>query len=126
MPAGRGEPTTIPAALALAVHRFGDDEAVVDGAQRLSFSSLAERVHAIAGALLASGIEAGDRVAIWAPNSLEWIVAALGVQIAGGCIVPLNTRFKGAEAQHILQCSRARFLVMVERFLGNSYPQLLQ
>ena len=40
----------------------------------------------------------GDRVAVWAPNSLEWIVAALGVTTAGGVLVPVNTRFRGAEA----------------------------
>ena len=57
---------------------------------------------------LASGIERGDRVAVWAPNSLEWIVAALGVTTAGGVLVPVNTRFKGAEAAYVLARSGAR------------------
>ena len=56
---------------------------------------------------LASGIEPGDRVAVWAPNSLEWIVAALGVTTAGGVLVPINTRFKGAEAAYVLARSGA-------------------
>ena len=61
-----------------------------------------------ARALVAAGIEPGDRVAVWAPNSLEWIVAALGVTTAGGVLVPVNTRFKGAEAAYVLARSGAR------------------
>ena len=45
-----------------------------------------------------SGIEPGDRVAIWAPNCTEWVIAALGISAAGAVIVPPNTRFKGGEA----------------------------
>ena len=44
----------------------------------------------------------GDRVAIWAPNGYRWIVAALGLWEAGAVLVPVNTRFKGAEAAVIL------------------------
>ena len=72
-----------------------------------------------ARALLASGIERGDRVAVWAPNSLEWIVAALGVTTAGGVLVPVNTRFKGAEAAYVLARSGARVL---SRCAGSSTP----
>ena len=52
------------------------------------------------------GHRAGDRVAVWAPNSLEWIVAALGVTTAGGVLVPINTRFRGAEAAYVLGAQR--------------------
>jgi acyl-CoA synthetase (AMP-forming)/AMP-acid ligase II len=73
--------------------RFGDAEAVVDGPLRLSFIELAERVRRAAGAFAKSGVDKGDRVAIWAPNLLEWIVAATGLHAAGAVLVPLNTRF---------------------------------
>ncbi|MEZ5269266.1 MAG: AMP-binding protein [Microthrixaceae bacterium] len=90
---------TIPALLAEAVQRRGDAEALVDlsGPQpvRLSFSDLAERVDGVAKGLIAAGIDAGDRVAIWAPNCWEWVVALLGLQSAGAVLVPLNTRYKG-------------------------------
>ena len=45
--------------------------------------------------VVANGVEPGDRVAIWAPNTLDWIVSALGAVSAGAVLVPLNTRFKG-------------------------------
>jgi len=119
-------PRTIPHVVLAAAARSGEQIAVVDGAHRVSYRALADRMLRAAAAFIAAGLQKGERVAIWAPNSLEWIVAAVGVQAAGGCVVPLNTRFKGAEVQHVLNCSRARFLIMVDRFLGNSYPQLLQ
>ena len=60
----------------------------------------------MAAALIATGIEPGDRVAIWAPNCWEWVVALLGLQSAGAALVPLNTRYKGVEAADILRRSR--------------------
>ena len=53
-------------------------------------------------AAIAAGIHPGDRVAMWAPNMAEWIVAALGLVGAGAALVPLNTRFKGPEAAYVI------------------------
>ncbi len=102
-----------------------DTEAVVDGDRRVDYSDLRDRVDAAARALLAVGIERGDRVAIWAPNSLEWIVAALGITSVGAVLVPVNTRFKGAEASFVLARSGARVLFTVRGFLDTDYPALL-
>jgi len=116
---------TIPAMVRDAARRFGDAEAVVDGDRRVTFRELVAAVGDVARALIASGIERGDRVAVWAPNSLEWIVVALGVTTAGGVLVPVNTRFRGAEAAYILDRSRARALFTVRGFLDTDYPALL-
>ena len=72
-----------------------------------------------------SGIERGDRVAVWAPNSLEWIVAALGVTTAGGVLVPVNTRFRGRRGGVRARASGARALFTVRGFLDTDYPALL-
>lgn len=74
---------------------------------------------------MARGVEAGDKVAVWAPNSTEWIVAMLGIACAGGVLVPLNTRYRGAEAAEILRRSRARILITVSDFLGRDYRSML-
>jgi acyl-CoA synthetase (AMP-forming)/AMP-acid ligase II len=116
---------TTPALVRSAAERFGPSEAVVDGDVRLTFSELAAAVDEAGRAFLAAGIERGDRVAIWSPNVWEWIVALLGLQSAGGVVVPINTRYKGAEAAFILQASRARILVTVNGFLGNDYVGML-
>jgi acyl-CoA synthetase (AMP-forming)/AMP-acid ligase II len=70
-------------------------------------------------------VEPGDTVAIWAPNSSQWIVAMLGIACAGAVLVPLNTRYKGGEAAHILNRSRAKLLITVGEFLGQDYRKML-
>jgi acyl-CoA synthetase (AMP-forming)/AMP-acid ligase II len=122
---------TIPSLVEDAAARFGETEALVDAhgpngtVIRLTFDQLAEDVAAATRALLANGIEREDRVAIWAPNSAAWVVAALGAVGAGAVLVPLNTRFKGAEAAYILRSSGARILFTVSGFLGIDYPAML-
>ena len=116
---------TIPALARSAAERFGDAEAVVDDEVRLTFIELAAAADEAGRAFMAAGVELGDRVAIWSPNIHEWIIALLGLQAAGGVVVPINTRYKGAEAAHILVTSRARILVTVDGFLGNDYVAML-
>src|SRR3954452_22994877 len=108
-----------------AADRRGDAEAVVEGTRRIDFAKLGTMVDSTARALMAAGIERGDRVAVWAPNSLEWIVAALGITSAGGTLVPINTRFRGVEAAFVLERSGARALFTVRGFLDTDYPALL-
>ncbi|MGW7332350.1 FadD3 family acyl-CoA ligase [Streptomyces sp. NPDC054840] len=109
-----------------AAAQYADREAVVDGRTRISYTQLGERVERATAACVAAGIEPGDRVAVWAPNTLEWIVSALGAVSAGAVLVPLNTRFKGAEAAYVLQRSRARLLFVTGTFLGTSYVASLR
>jgi len=98
--------------------RFGDAEAIVDGPVRLSFIQLADRVRCAAGAFAAAGVTRGDRVAIWAPNSAEWIIAAFGLLTAGGVLVPVNTRFKAGEADDVIRRSGAKLVLVEKGFLG--------
>ena len=122
---------TIGRLLGDAATRFGDSEALVDptgddgAGARFSYLELYERAQAVARALIAAGLEPGDRVAIWAPNIWEWPVVCCGLHLAGGVLVPLNTRYKGIEAAYILNRSRAKFLFTVQGFLGNNYVTML-
>ncbi len=117
---------TIPGLFTDAAHRFGDAEAIVDGDVRLSWNDVEARNRRAAKAFLAAGVQPGDRVAIWAPNCHEWVAALVGLQSVGGVLVPLNTRYKGAEAAWILARSRAVALVTVDGFLGNGYVDMLR
>ncbi|HET6304474.1 MAG TPA: FadD3 family acyl-CoA ligase [Myxococcota bacterium] len=116
---------TTPECLARAAARHGFACAIQDGSVYLSFAALEAEVLRAARAFLAAGVVRGDRVAIWAPNLWEWIVAALGLQSAGAVLVPLNTRFKAAEAGFVLGRSRARILITVADFLGVNYAESL-
>ena len=117
---------SIPAMLRAVAATQGETEAIVDGDRRVDFATLRTLVDDGARALVAAGIRPGDRVALWAPNSLDWVVAALGITTAGAVLVPVNTRFKGAEAGYALARSGARLLFTVRGFLDADYPALLR
>lgn len=117
---------TIPRMLALSAARHGAATAIEDGDVVLSFEELTARVRVAARALLAREVEARDRIAIWAPNMWEWVVAALAVHSVGAVVVPINTRYKGAEAATLLNESGAVALFTVTDFLATNYVALLR
>ncbi|GGL86267.1 AMP-binding protein [Glutamicibacter protophormiae] len=119
------QPQTIPALVAYAAEHFTDREALVDGPARLSFAELAEQVRQTSAALIASGVKHGDKVAIWAPNTARWVIAALAATSVGAAMVPLNSRYRGIEAHQILSRAEARVLFVAEGFLDTSYTRLL-
>lgn len=85
--------------------------AVVDGEQTFTFRELHRRCRALAGALSHLGINKGDRVAILAANSHQYIETYVGVPAAGFVVVPLNTRHAEPELEYALRDSAARVLI---------------
>lgn len=118
-------PPTIPHAAEAAALRWGDVPGLIENGRTWTFAELWNDARAAGSAFLARGIGVGDVVAIWAPNQREWILAAIGLQIAGAALVPLNTRLKGKEAGDILRRSRTRLLFTVSDFLGADYRTLI-
>ncbi len=116
---------TGPGALRAAARVWQDRPALETPTRQWSFAQLWADVMATAKALHAAGVRSGDRVAVWAPNQPEWILAALGAQCLGAALVPLNTRLRGREAADILRRSHARVLFTAAPFLGTDYPTLL-
>ena len=112
---------TTPEVVRAAASRFGARDGLVDGDRRWTFADIAHRVDECARSFIALGLKHGDRVAVWAPNGAEWIFAALGAQMAGGVLVPVNTRFKAAEAAYVINRSGARFLFAHNDFLDIDY-----
>ncbi|MDI3422203.1 FadD3 family acyl-CoA ligase [Streptomyces luteolus] len=100
-------------------------EAVVDAEVRLTYGDLGEAVHQTGKSLIALGVSHGDRVALWAPNSHRWVVAALAATGIGAILVPVNTRYKGDEARWVLEKSGARLLLVDNGFLGHDYLAML-
>ncbi len=117
---------TIPRLAQWAGERFAAASAIEDGDTRITFAELAAAALRAARAFIVAGVVAGDRVGLWAPNIHEWIVAALGIQSAGGVLVPFSTRMKGAEAAYILDKSGAEIVCTVGEFLGTNYAALLR
>jgi acyl-CoA synthetase (AMP-forming)/AMP-acid ligase II len=117
---------TIPRLVRSAAARYGEAEAVVGARTRLSYHELGVRVERAAAAVLAAGVRPGDRVAIWAPNTPDFVVAALGAVAAGGVLVPIGTRLKADEATDLLRRTRAELLFVTDTFLGVSYVAALR
>lgn len=109
---------TIPAVLRAAAETYGDKPAYVDGDRTVSFAALLDLVRRTAAGYRARGLGPGERVAIWAPNSIDWVVAALAASYAGGTLVPLNSRYTGHEAADIVDRSGATLIVVADGFLG--------
>ena len=118
-------PQTVPGALERAARDFGEAEAVVDGRHRWTFAQLHAESMRVARALAASGVRQGDRVALWSPNSARWIAASFGVYASGAVLVPVNTRFKGMEAAHVLGRSGASLLLASTDAVGADLFSLL-
>ncbi len=115
------ESSTIPNLIRWATQGWGDTLAVIDGDERPTYAELGELVDQAARAMVVSGIQPGDTVALWAPNCWQWIVAALATSRAGAVLVPVNTRFKGSEAGYVLATAKVRMLFVVNGFLDTDY-----
>lgn len=117
---------TIPAAVDAAAREFADGVAVAEpGGQALSYVDLRDGVREVAAALIASGVQASDRVAFWAPNTRHWVLGALGALYAGATLVPVNTRYTGVEALDVITRTKARALFVAGPFLGTDRMALL-
>ena len=111
---------TLPAVLRAAAGRFADRPAFAEGDEVLTFADLLGRVRETARGYVALGLQPGDRVVVWAPNSTAWAVAALAVSYAGGVLVPVNSRYVGAEVADVVDRTGAILVVVADGFLGRT------
>jgi acyl-CoA synthetase (AMP-forming)/AMP-acid ligase II len=112
--------TTIPGALTAAASTRGHHPAYVAGDTVVTFGDLVAWVRETARGYCALGLHPGDRVCVWAPNSIEWAVAALAATYAGGVLVPVNSRYTASEAADIVERTGATLVVVDDGFLGRT------
>ena len=117
---------TIPALIKHQAEKFGSKPALISDHETISFLELDKLSTNIAAHLIDLNILPGDRVAIWAPNINEWVLAAIAIHKVGGVLVPINTRMKGREAAYILNNSESKILFSLNTFLGTDYFKLLE
>src|SRR5262245_66477009 len=87
--------------------RHGGREAMVLGADRVTFADFLSRVDMLAAGLAALGLGRGDMLAIWLPNRPRWFVAQYAAARLGIVVVALNPRYRAHELGYILGQSRA-------------------
>ena len=119
---------TIGANLRRTVDRFGDREALVVRASgyRATYRELWDVTTAVAKALLARGIDKGDRVGIWSPNRAEWVVVQYATARIGAILVNVNPAYKARELEHALCQSELRLLLHSRGFRKTNYRVILE
>lgn len=121
MSPGRPPSRTIAGELTAAAAEYPDGIAICYEAERRTFGELRRDVWQAAQGLVAAGLRPGDRVALWAPNTLDAAIALLAVAVAGGVVVPLNTRYRRHEVTGILQRARCRMVIAPGSFLSRRF-----
>ncbi|MGC2228985.1 MAG: AMP-binding protein, partial [Candidatus Sulfotelmatobacter sp.] len=104
--------------LRYAEQQFPNKTAVICQDERFTYSQFADRVARLAGALRASGVRAGDRVAFLSMNCHRLLEAYFGVLDAGAVLLPLNYRLASHELAYILNDSGATKLFLAQDFVG--------
>jgi len=105
----------------------GDQEALVDvpSGRRWTYRQLDADVDAVAIGLIAAGIEAGDRVGIWAPNCPEWVLLQYATARIGAILVNINPAYRSHELGFVLRQSGVRLLVSAESFKTSDYRAMV-
>jgi fatty-acyl-CoA synthase len=118
---------TIGANLDRTVAAHPDNDAVVSVHQgiRLSYAAFAEAVEEVARGLLGIGVEPGERVGIWAPNSAEWAILQYATAKMGAILVNLNPAYRSSEIAYALGQAGVSTLVMAPRFRSIDYVATL-
>jgi fatty-acyl-CoA synthase len=118
---------TIGANLERSVSRFGDREAVVSCHQgvRLTYAELDAAVDRLASGLIAAGIETGERVGIWAPNCVEWVLVQFATAKVGAILVNINPAYRTHELEYALRHSGVKLLVSARAFKTSDYMAMV-
>ncbi|MGE8059073.1 AMP-binding protein [Pseudomonas sp. NPDC089547] len=119
---------TIGQAFDATVARCADGEALVSRHQGLRYSwrQLAEQVEVHACALMALGVNTGDRVGIWSPNCAQWCILQLASAKVGAILVNINPAYRVGELEYVLRQSGCRWLVCADAFKTSDYHAMVQ
>src|SRR5688572_11838197 len=109
------------------VERFGDRDALVVRSQnyRATYRQLWDSTSVLARALLASGVQQGDRVGIWSPNRFEWVVTQFATARIGAILVNINPAYKTSELQYALVQSGTSLLIHAKAFRTSDYVEMV-
>ena len=110
-----------------AAGRYAEREAVVSIHQqvRFTYSQLAERVNKLAKAFISAGFQKGDRIGIWSPNNVQWLITQYATAKAGLILVTINPAYRSHELAYVLRQSGCKGLVLQNKFRSSNYEQML-
>jgi len=108
--------------------RFSGRPAVVFREQgiRWTWEVFAQEVDVLAAGLLALGVAKGDRVGIWSPNRVEWLLTQFATARIGAVLVNINPAYRLAELEYALNKVGCKAIIAAERFKSSMYLQMLE
>ncbi|WUI29159.1 AMP-binding protein [Mycobacterium sp. NBC_00419] len=106
---------------------YPDTEALVDvpSGHRWTYAELDEEIDLVARALMASGIDKGDRVGIWAPNCAQWVISQYATAKVGAILVTINPAYRTHELAYVLRHAGVRMLLSASEFKGSDYRSMV-
>ena len=110
-----------------AAGRYAEREAVVSIHQqvRFTYSELAERVNKLAKAFISAGFQKGDRIGIWSPNNVQWLITQYATAKAGLILVTINPAYRSHELAYVLRQSGCKGLILQNNLRSSNYEQML-
>jgi fatty-acyl-CoA synthase len=108
--------------------RFPENDAVVSVHQgrRLTYREFAAEIDRLGKAFLAAGVTHGERVGIWSPNSLEWVLVQYATATIGAILVNVNPAYRLAELEYALRQSGVSTLVTLDRYKTSDYLAMVR
>ncbi|WP_288193437.1 AMP-binding protein [uncultured Phyllobacterium sp.] len=108
--------------------RFPDRPALVVRHQnvRLSYAELKQRVDAVAAGLIALGLKPGDRIGIWSPNNLEWVLTQFATAKAGLILVNINPAYRSHELEYAVNKVGCAALILSPALKTSNYLDILR
>lgn len=94
--------------------KYAQQEAVICQGRRMSYSQLDAQVNALAYALQSHNIEKGDRIVLFLPNTVEFIISYFASQRVGAIVVPVNAKFTQSEVNHVITDAGAKAMIVHE------------
>lgn len=117
---------TIPQFLRDAVARYGPRDALVFPDARLSYYDFDRAVDELASGFLAMGLQKGDRLGIWSPNRLEWVLTQFATARIGVVLVNINPAYRLSELEYALNKVGCKVLVLAPSFKTSNYIEMLR
>lgn len=109
------------------IQQYSERDAVVSVHQniRLTYYQLSEKVNALAKAFLSAGFKKGDRIGIWSPNNIEWLITQYATAKAGLILVTINPAYRSHELEYVLGQSGCKGLILQNQFKASNYEKMI-
>jgi len=119
---------TIPEVFRETVTKFGPRDALIIPAQdvALTYYDLDREIDLLASGLLSLGLEKGDRIGIWSPNNLEWILSQYATARIGLILVNINPAYRLSELEYALKKAGCKALISAEKFKSSNYLEMIR